>query len=298
MGLLNIYDRIMDASRAKQVEGILGSAATTSPQGPMQPTGLLGGQINPLVAATRIQEVGGNTYDPIATRVMQQQQQATQAQYQAMLQQARQQFEAQQPTTMQRNIERYTPNMTPDQRNQFGRDVLQKPQVQMQMGSIPAGAERLPSGHIKYLPGSKPFNEIQSKINYLAEGRGNVQNMIDSLDKYGSELWGAESGKQAVLYGQVLSYIAKLRDMGVLQPGEVEMMQNQITDPSGKEASITSNARMKAQYGEVLRQLNEKVESLGNQYKDWGINVPEQASNKEPVVQDTGDGWTVKRIGK
>ena len=100
MGLLNIYDRIMDASRAKQVEGILGSAATTSPQGPMQPTGLLGGQINPLVAATRIQEVGGNTYDPIAQRVMQQQQQATQAQYQAMLQQARQN----QPTNTQRNF--------------------------------------------------------------------------------------------------------------------------------------------------------------------------------------------------
>lgn len=167
MGLLNIYDRIMDESRSKQVEGILGSAATTSPYGPMQPTGLLGGQIDPLIAATRIQEVGGNTFDPIAQRVMQQQQQATQAQYQAMMQQIKQN----QPTTMQRNVDAYTQGFTPEQRQQLGRDILKKPASQI---SIDTGLNRPDANEAKQIVQQDISEQMFSELETLMQNPNNL----------------------------------------------------------------------------------------------------------------------------
>lgn len=170
-------------------------------------------------------------------------------------------------------------------------NYVEKPAMQItnQMGSIPSGAAVTEEGGIRYLPGSKEYTAAQGEVNSLQGAVADIDKMMASIEQHGSESFGAESGRQRQLYGQIVSYIAKLRDMGVLQPGEMENIQEQLQNPA--DGMFTSNATMMAQYEQLKSQFEDKLQSKQQQYSGWGLEVPEQ----QPEVINM-DGWTVEEV--
>jgi hypothetical protein len=142
-----------------------------------------------------------------------------------------------------------------------------------QMGQVPSGHARVadvesPTGtRIIPEPGGEEYVKRQQAADQAASAVENARKMIGLIEQYGSEgvpfLSNQEaSGQMDLLYGQILSNIAQLRDMGVLQPGEVALLQSQLANPAKMSSYGITNARMLAQYRELLRQLEGRMGRL------------------------------------
>ena len=315
MGLLSNFFFGTD-DRRKQALGILGKAGGgfTGSQvhnamqngGPLanQGSGLLGGE-DPRIAAAKLYAMPGNAFDSLAGSITTNYNQQNAAQYQAMMQEARQQFEAQQPTGRQRDIERYTPNMTPDQRNQFGRDVLQKPQVQMQMG----GSSGVWSDQQKIdanIPVENVVVDGKSGPKILVSGEakgksydtlGRVETSLSSykemLKNTGTEIWPGQK-KLAVggLQKDLLLEMKELYNLGVLNGPDLEIMSEIMKDPTAISSQFYSGDDLIFQLETIIEpKIKAARERLDKQYGGSKV-VP---TVKPPEATSEG-GWTVKRI--
>jgi hypothetical protein len=74
----------------------------------------------------------------------------------------------------------------------------------------------------------------------------------------GTELWGENAATYSTLRGQIIADVAKLRDMGVLQAGELERIEQQLPDPSGLMAPLRRNKSIARGYAELQEQFKLK----------------------------------------
>ena len=162
-------------------------------------------------------------------------------------------------------------------------------------GSIPSGSERVANPNvnspiktvIRPQIGSKDYTNAEQGYLTTSTGIGEVDKMIDLIDKHGTETWGNVSGQMAVLYGQILARVAEAQNKGVLQEGELEMIKEQLPDPSTIPSSTTSNKRMIASYTTLKNILESRRSDLGQQFKTWGYDIPK--SQKKETIQEEID---------
>jgi hypothetical protein len=144
---------------------------------------------------------------------------------------------------------------------------------QGQAGPVPSGHVRVPDPgsptgtRVVPEPGGEEFTKRQQAAAQAESAVANVQKMLDLIRSHGTEAAGPlsdaqASGTMSLLYGQILSSIAQLREMGVLQPGEVALLQSQISNPSDPRSYTVGNDRMIAQYTELARQLEQRAMRL------------------------------------
>ena len=201
--------------------------------------------------------------------------------------------QAQKPTTLQQQYDWFSQQKPEVQQQIMDFRKSGQPQTDIRMGSVPAGAVQTGKGKdsaIKYLPGSQPYVTAEQGVGNLEASITNIENLMSSIDQYGSEYYGAESGKQALMYGNALSAMAKLRDLGVLQKADIDMMQAQMTDPSSLAGLSTKKSTMKAQYQEVLKQLRDKYKAHLKSYESWGIKGNLDLNKDSPPIPP---GWSV-----
>jgi hypothetical protein len=179
----------------------------------------------------------------------------------------------QKPTSLMQNVAAAGMQPGTTEYQQMMQEAIMKPATEINMAKMPTGYVRQGEG-MRPVQGSPDYVKAQQEVNSASTGISTVDMMIKSIDESGSEMYGPESGRQAQLYGQILSEIAKLRDLGVLQPGEVEMMQDQLTDPSTMAGATTSKATMLAQYKQVRKMLDDKLKGKMSTYSKWGIKQP------------------------
>ena len=74
----------------------------------------------------------------------------------------------------------------------------------------------------------------------------------------GTELWGEGSAKLATLRGGIIADVAKLRDMGVLQQGELENIEKQLPDPTSWTGPLQNNASTLSAYKALQEQFQQK----------------------------------------
>jgi hypothetical protein len=77
----------------------------------------------------------------------------------------------------------------------------------------------------------------------------------------GTEMFGENAGKYSALRAAVIADVAKLRDMGVLQAGELERLEEQLPDPSSKWGPLQQNSKTKKSYEELRQQFRAKRDS-------------------------------------
>lgn len=74
----------------------------------------------------------------------------------------------------------------------------------------------------------------------------------------GSEMWGENAARYSTLRGQVISDVAALRNMGVLQAGELERIEEALPDPTAWGSALRSNKSMGRGYQELRDQFRRK----------------------------------------
>ena len=131
------------------------------------------------------------------------------------------------------------------------------------------------------LPGSKAYRDAEQVLGSLETNIGDIDQMIDLIDKHGSESFGPVHGQMQLLYGQVTAGIAKLRDLGVLQEGEAKRLEEQLTNPASIGGAMTSTDTMKAQYEELLRQYQTRLKTRNQMYQYMGLGS--QLSQSTPA---------------
>lgn len=142
------------------------------------------------------------------------------------------------------------------------------------MGSVPSGAYQVmtPQGPVTvYTPGTKQYQDAQAEIGTYEQAVTNLDDMIGLLEDVGDEQIGPKSGQMGILYGDVVAGIAKLRDLGVLQEGEAERLEEQLADPTSWTSTLRNEDTMIAQYRQVLKQMQAKLRLANQKYSLWGL---------------------------
>lgn len=153
-------------------------------------------------------------------------------------------------------------------------------------GSVPSGAIRTPEGEIQYLPGSKVHTKRLGEWNELATAANTTQSMINDLDAHGSEMWGEDADPMKMKHTLILSYVAKLANMGVLQVGELETIKQGLRDPTAWSNTFTGTDTMKSGFQELKRMLENKMVELQNTY--GGTLAPYKSADSTPLDGMTG----------
>lgn len=102
-----------------------------------------------------------------------------------------------------------------------------------------------PSGNVEYIPqpGTEPYNkaiEVSKLQANILRNLQMLQTVIDDAGASGTELFGARANTLRFLRGNVLSDVASLRNMGVLQPAELENLESQLPDPTSWSRNIAA----------------------------------------------------------
>lgn len=141
------------------------------------------------------------------------------------------------------------------------------------------------------LPGTDDYAKVTAKDQNLADARARIGTMIDMIEGVettdartgkkvrkggiGSELWGDNAAKYSTLRGQIIADVAVLRDMGVLQSGEMERIEDQLPDPSKWTSGLRRNKSMSKSYQELGDQF--KVKSAAHRQANPWLDPPPPA---------------------
>lgn len=164
-----------------------------------------------------------------------------------------------------------------------------------ELGPIPSGFERYQHPTLgtvtRALPGTQPYVKAQEEISGYESAIVDIDEVLTGLAETGTEFFGAESGRQAFAYGQILSHVAKLRDLGVLQKSDIEFLQDALTDPSGFSGATTRTSTIIAQFEKAQKFFQAKLANANGKYKLWGLGsglantTPEQARELEVQLE-------------
>ncbi len=164
-----------------------------------------------------------------------------------------------------------------------------------ELGAIPSGFERYQHPELgvvlRALPGTQPYVKAQEELSGYESAIIDIDDILTGLEETGTEFFGAESGRQAFAYGQVLSHVAKLRDLGVLQKSDIEFLQDALTDPSGFSGATTRTSTIIAQFEKAQKFFQAKLANANGKYKLWGLGsgladtTPDQARELQLQVE-------------
>jgi len=161
------------------------------------------------------------------------------------------------------------------------------------LGALAAGHHRVEvtPGNFADIPNrdtprwTSAFDELQG----LETSVDTVGQMLESIKTHGSEAFGTESGNQAFIYGQLVSEVAKLRNLGVLTPGELEFVAEGMTDPSSFDGAFTGQERLEQNYQTLLLFMQKKIRDANQRYQYWGIGSQLDRTTPQQIAKDQAD---------
>lgn len=123
------------------------------------------------------------------------------------------------------------------------------------------------------IPGTADFSKAMAGGQGLRDADARVSEFMDLLGGKeietrggkkmrtggtGTELWGEGAAKLSTLRGGIIADVAKLRDMGVLQQGELENIEKQLPDPTSWTGPMQNNKSTLAAYKALQDQIKVK----------------------------------------
>ena len=119
------------------------------------------------------------------------------------------------------------------------------------------------------IPGTKEAYTRNQVRTATQGGLKKIDTLMELVQKHGTEGMGWLSnqevqGEMSQLYASLMSDIAAMRNMGVLQPGEMEYLQQTLTDPSTWASTFTSTAKILAQFRALREQFQDRINAFEN----------------------------------
>jgi hypothetical protein len=140
----------------------------------------------------------------------------------------------------------------------------------------PAGtrAPAAPSGYqwvdpsnpteLQPIPGGPPAVEREQAVGRLQQAMTNIDKLKGLMSEHGSSIWlGAASGEAGQLRSSIIADIAVLRNLGVIQQGEMEFIERSLMDPTSFSSLFTWDAKAQEQYSTLRSQFEERLKQLG-----------------------------------
>lgn len=166
------------------------------------------------------------------------------------------------------------------------------PAAAASVGSVPAGMVAVPdptspSGtRLEPIPGSPVQVERTDRVETLKSAVADIERMKGLMAEHGSTIMlGKPAGEAGQLYSTIVAKIAALRNMGVLQPGELANIENSLLNPTSISSLGTGLDRATGQYDELKRGFTTKLEGLG-------VKLPDAAPAR-PSAPPIPAGWEV-----
>lgn len=122
------------------------------------------------------------------------------------------------------------------------------------------------------IPGTKDYADAVGQHETLSGAEKRIARLVDlvageeqtvngqkvRVGGAGSEAWGEKSATYSTLRAGIISDVAKLRDMGVLQAGEMANLEDQLPDPGSWQSTFRRNSSMVKAYQELGDQFKAK----------------------------------------
>lgn len=124
--------------------------------------------------------------------------------------------------------------------------IAAQPQPVSPLGEVPTGMTpaKAPNGELQYIP--QPWsNEYATAQEATREAEDTLkdvtrfQSLVEQVGPSGSEGTGPQATTLKFLRGNVIARVAKLRNLGVLQPGELENIEEQLPDPTSWSRNVS-----------------------------------------------------------
>ncbi len=212
---------------------------------------------------------------------------------------ARQQVFGISATAKQRNYEDVLALTGPDGKPLYtpeeAAELVYKTGTTVNVGSTPEGSAPVTNDQgdvVGYtpLPGAPNYRKVQNEAQLLADGVQNAQEMIELIEKHGSEgtpLFSDQEvrGRMAYLYNRALAATAGVNNLGVLQEGERKSLEQQYPNPSNFSSNFIPDERMLAVFRELKDELEHKQKAKESQLAG-GAGLKERTNPNPP------DGFT------
>ena len=147
---------------------------------------------------------------------------------------------------------------------------------------------------IRPMTGSKDLIQKEEGIRQIYKSLEAVDKMQNLVQEHGSELFGPVAGEMESTYGEILSAIAKARNLGVLQFGELQTLMSQYPNPAKLRALGMSNERILASYENLKEQLANAIKVENDTFSQWGMQTPSNPFAPQQQPQQPG-GWGIRR---
>lgn len=151
----------------------------------------------------------------------------------------------------------------------------------------PAGtrAPAAPSGYqwvdpsnpteLQPIPGGPPAVEREQAVGRLQQAMTNIDKLKGLITENGSTiLFGPESGQAGQLRSSIIADVAVLRNMGVLQPGELDAIEATLVDPTKFSSMLTWDEKAQEQYTTLRSQFEERLRQMNRGLTNPGANNP------------------------
>lgn len=166
-------------------------------------------------------------------------------------------------------------------------EALAAAQAQGELGTVPGGFSRhLDTDGTTYLraePGSKPYNEAVEEISTFEQSLRDIDLQIQSIKETSSNALGTDAASQNARYGSIVSSIAALRNLGVIQKDEAERLEGAIPNPADLTSHMRLDSSMIAAYEELGRQFQTKLKTSNQKYSHWGLGSELASATPEQI---------------
>lgn len=132
--------------------------------------------------------------------------------------------------------------------------------------------------------GPTEAKESRDLLRNLDGGKQAAQDLLARVERYGTEVVGQMSGEMGVLYGQVIAGMAAMRNMGVLQPGELAVLQSQLPDPSKLRSMAVPNSQITA----ALRQVISIMDQAQARFRQGTQTPASPGAASQPMTLPSG----------
>lgn len=145
-------------------------------------------------------------------------------------------------------------------------------------GAPPAGTKmvRGEGGAVMNIPmqGSPAFIKAQTEVDGRQKLVDIIGEMQTKLEDTGPDYVGASAKEYDALYAQFQASMAQLLELGVLQEGEAERLEERLPNPSSLASNFGSLPdTIRAGYAQVMKGAAADLERAKSKYKGWGLNA-------------------------
>ena len=145
--------------------------------------------------------------------------------------------------------------------------------------------------YVAAAPGSPPYIKAQQDFFDAESTVGEIDQLLTLLSETGTEMFGGDSARFGILNQKIVSGVAALEDLGVLQEGERENIEKSLPNPGSFKAGLTANSTIRDAYGQLMGLFQTKIGQANRKYSLWGLGsdldtaTPKDKRELERVVE-------------